>query len=229
MLTSALFITGLCLGSFITCMAERISSGHVLISRQRSQCPHCRHQLRFWQLLPLLGILLQRGRCLDCRATISIRSSLIELLCGVLLATSSTSFLLTLPLLLGYLVLIFNSLTDYLTFEVYPLTLLLPAGLGLWQQRPPLTISLYLVLILLVGLYLLARLTATFGLGDVDVLLMLVFIIPADTLLTCLAIAAIAAVAALVGFIIGNPRHRLPFVPFISWSFIMVTQLTGLA
>ncbi|WP_262352998.1 hypothetical protein [Lactiplantibacillus plantarum] len=113
---------------------------------------------------------------------------------------------MTLPLLIGYLVLIFNSLTDYLTFEVYPLTLLLPAGLGLWQQRPPLTISLYLVLALLVGLYLLARLTATFGLGDVDILLMLVFIIPADTLLTCLAIAA---VAALVGFIISAPTPSL--------------------
>ncbi|MDV0429418.1 prepilin peptidase [Lactiplantibacillus sp. DA1] len=226
MLTSTLFITGLCLGSFMTCMAERISSGHALTSRQRSQCPHCQHQLRFWQLIPLLGILLQRGRCHDCRARISIRSSLIELLCGGLLAFSSMSFPLTLPLLIGYLVLIFNSLTDYLTFEVYPLTLFLPAGIGLWQQRPPLTISLFLVLALLAGLYLLARLTATFGLGDVDILLMLVFIIPADTLLTCLAIAAIAA---LVGFIISPPRHRLPFVPFISWSVIMVTQLTGLA
>ena len=226
MLTSSLFILGLCLGSFVTCMAERISSGHTLISTQRSLCPHCRHQLRFWQLIPLLGILLQRGRCYDCHAPIPLRSSLIELLCGGLLASSGASFSLTLPLLMGYLVLIFNSLTDYLTFEVYPLTLILPAGLGLWQQRPPLTLSLYLVRGLLVGLYLLARLTATFGLGDVDILLMLVFIIPAETLLTCLAIAA---VAALVGFIISAPRHRLPFVPFISWSFIMVTQLTGLA
>ena len=168
MLTSSLFIIGLCLGSFVTCMAERISNGHILISTQRSRCPHCRHQLRFWQLIPLLGILLQRGQCYDCRTPISLRSSLIELLCGSLLASSSASLSLTLPLLIGYLVLIFNSLTDYLTFEVYPLTLLLPAGLGLWQQRPPLTISLYLVLALLVGLYLLARLTATFGLGDVD-------------------------------------------------------------
>ena len=226
MLTSSLFITGLCLGSFITCMAEHVSNGQALIGRQRSQCPYCCHQLRFWQLMPLLGILLQRGRCYDCQQPISIRSSLIELLCGALLAASSPSFSLTLPLIVGYLVLIFNSLTDYLTFEVYPLTLLLPAGLGLWQQRPLLTISLYLVMALLMGLYLLARLTPTFGLGDVDVLLMLVFIIPADTLLTCLAIAA---VAALVGFIISSPRHRLPFVPFISWSFIMVTQLTGLA
>ncbi|MCG0731247.1 prepilin peptidase [Lactiplantibacillus plantarum] len=174
MLTSSLFIIGLCLGSFVTCMAERISSGHILISTQRSRCPHCRHQLRFWQLIPLLGILLQRGQCYDCRTPISLRSSLIELLCGGLLVSSSASLSLTLPLLISYLVLIFNSLTDYLTFEVYPLTLLLPA----------------------------------------------------DTLLACLAIAA---VAALVGFIISAPRHRLPFVPFISWSFIMVTQLTGLA
>lgn len=106
MLTSSLFIIGLCLGSFVTCMAERISNGHILISTQRSRCPHCRHQLRFWQLIPLLGILLQRGQCYDCRTPISLRSSLIELLCGSLLASSSASLSLTLPLLIGYLVLI---------------------------------------------------------------------------------------------------------------------------
>ncbi|MCT6652048.1 MULTISPECIES: prepilin peptidase [Lactiplantibacillus] len=87
-------------------MAERISNGHILISTQRSRCPHCRHQLRFWQLIPLLGILLQRGQCYDCRTPISLRSSLIELLCGSLLASSSASLSLTLPLLIGYLVLI---------------------------------------------------------------------------------------------------------------------------
>ncbi|MBP5845517.1 prepilin peptidase, partial [Lactiplantibacillus plantarum] len=100
MLTSSLFIIGLCLGSFVTCMAERISSGHILISTPRSRCPHCRHQLRFWQLIPLLGILLQRGQCYDCRTPISLRSSLIELLCGGLLVSSSASLSLTLPLLI---------------------------------------------------------------------------------------------------------------------------------
>ncbi|WP_261975789.1 prepilin peptidase [Lactiplantibacillus plantarum] len=45
-------------------MAERISNGHILISTQRSRCPHCRHQLRFWQLIPLLGISASTGAML---------------------------------------------------------------------------------------------------------------------------------------------------------------------
>lgn len=224
MLTLFHFILGLCLGSFIVCTAERLSSNQPVWGTQRSICPNCQHQLRAWQLIPLLGVLLQRGRCHDCQQPIPLQSSLVERLCGVLVATSPGPLTTALPLIIGYLVLIFNSLTDYLNYNVYPLTLITPAVLGLWQQRPNLDIGFYILLVLIVTLYLLARLTPTFGLGDVDVLLMLGCLATANAILTSLALAS---TAALVFFILGSSKRRLPFVPFISWGFILVTQLVG--
>lgn len=224
MLTLFHFILGLCLGSFITCTAERLSSHQPVWGTQRSICPNCRHQLRAWQLIPLLGVLLQRGRCHDCQQPIPLQSSLVEGLCGVLVATSTGPLTTALPLIIGYLVLIFNSLTDYLNYDVYPLTLILPAGLGLWQERPTFDIGLYILLVLIIALYLLARLTPTFGLGDVDILLMLGCLATANAVLTSLALAS---TAALIFFILGSSKRRLPFVPFISWGFILVTQLIG--
>ncbi len=54
----------------------------------RSRCPHCRHPLRIIDNLPLLGFLLNRGRCHHCGEAISWRYPLLELLAmGVAVST----------------------------------------------------------------------------------------------------------------------------------------------
>lgn len=50
----------------------------------RSACPHCGHQIRAWENIPLLSWIGLRGRCSQCRAAISPRYPLVELLCGVM-------------------------------------------------------------------------------------------------------------------------------------------------
>lgn len=48
-----------------------------------SHCPACGHAIRPWHNIPVLGYLLLRGRCHDCRAPIAIRYPLIELFTGL--------------------------------------------------------------------------------------------------------------------------------------------------
>lgn len=50
----------------------------------RSRCPHCGHQLRWHENLPLLGWLRLGGKCASCKAPISFRYPFIELLTGLL-------------------------------------------------------------------------------------------------------------------------------------------------
>ncbi len=45
---------------------------------ERSQCPHCHHQLSAWDNIPLLSYALLHGRCRSCRQAISWRYPLIE-------------------------------------------------------------------------------------------------------------------------------------------------------
>ena len=52
----------------------------------RSACPRCHAPIAAWHNIPVLSWLLLRGRCASCRARISVRYPLIELLCGVLSA-----------------------------------------------------------------------------------------------------------------------------------------------
>lgn len=51
-----------------------------------SHCPHCDHEIRPWENIPLVSWLALRGRCSSCRAPISRRYPLVELLCGLLSA-----------------------------------------------------------------------------------------------------------------------------------------------
>jgi leader peptidase (prepilin peptidase)/N-methyltransferase len=51
-----------------------------------SQCPHCGHEIRPWENIPLFSYLFLRGKCSSCKAPISLRYPAVELACGVLSA-----------------------------------------------------------------------------------------------------------------------------------------------
>ena len=51
---------------------------------ERSHCPHCGHQLAWYENIPVLSWLALRGRCRSCKAPISIQYPLVELLTAVL-------------------------------------------------------------------------------------------------------------------------------------------------
>ncbi len=56
------------------------------LSRPRSRCSACGHQLAWHENIPLLGWLLLRGKCSACGTKISARYPLVELATGVLFA-----------------------------------------------------------------------------------------------------------------------------------------------
>nr|MBO2512193.1 prepilin peptidase [Gammaproteobacteria bacterium] len=51
-----------------------------------SRCPHCSHEIRPWENIPLLSYLLLRGKCSACKQPIGLRYPLVELACGLLSA-----------------------------------------------------------------------------------------------------------------------------------------------
>ena len=76
------FISGLCIGSFLNCIIYRLEQKKSL--KGRSFCPHCKHKL-FWQdLFPVFSFLFLKGRCRYCHKKISIQYPLVELITGIL-------------------------------------------------------------------------------------------------------------------------------------------------
>ncbi|MEU4694314.1 prepilin peptidase [Actinoplanes sp. NPDC023714] len=70
-------VLGLAVGSFLNVVIYRVPRGESLV-RPGSHCPHCGNPVRNRHNVPVLGWLMLRGRCADCRAPISARYPLVE-------------------------------------------------------------------------------------------------------------------------------------------------------
>ncbi len=75
-----LFLFGASIGSFLNVVIYRCPRGMTLLGH--SMCPVCRYPIRPQHNLPVLGWLLLRGRCRDCRLPISVRYPLVETVVG---------------------------------------------------------------------------------------------------------------------------------------------------
>jgi len=50
----------------------------------RSRCPHCGHQIRWFENIPVVSYAALGGKCASCKAPISVRYPLVELITGAL-------------------------------------------------------------------------------------------------------------------------------------------------
>lgn len=113
MFISSAFILGLLVGSFLNVVIHRLplimqrewteqchelSGSAVLpaekftLSKPRSHCPHCGHAITSLENIPLVSYLFLKGRCHGCKAPISKRYPLVELLTATISALVAWHF-----------------------------------------------------------------------------------------------------------------------------------------
>jgi leader peptidase (prepilin peptidase)/N-methyltransferase len=97
-LALAIFALGLAFGSFLNVCIYRLPRGLSVI-HPGSACPKCEHPIRFYDNVPILSWLILRARCRHCKAPISPRYLVVELLTGTLFLTCYAYFGLTLATL----------------------------------------------------------------------------------------------------------------------------------
>src|SRR3989344_4279682 len=96
------FIFGAIIGSFLNVLILRLHTGRTLGGR--SFCFSCQSQLRWYELIPIVSFLFQRGHCRSCYASISFQYPLVEFTSAVLAVTLVYYFGLTLSALVLFLV-----------------------------------------------------------------------------------------------------------------------------
>ena len=79
-----IFFLGISVGSFLNCVIYRLEK-EKSFTRGRSFCPHCKHQLSWQDLIPLLSFIFLRGKCRYCQKAISWQYPLVEIATGALL------------------------------------------------------------------------------------------------------------------------------------------------
>ncbi|MCM3116747.1 prepilin peptidase [Neobacillus sp. MER 74] len=90
---SYFLLLGLILGSFYNVVGLRVPLKKSIVT-PRSSCGKCGHQLKPYELIPVISYLLQGGKCRGCKLRISPIYPIFELLTGLLFMTA--------PLVIGW-------------------------------------------------------------------------------------------------------------------------------
>jgi leader peptidase (prepilin peptidase)/N-methyltransferase len=226
----ALFLIGLCIGSFLNVCIYRIPLGQS-IAHPPSRCMGCGQALRWYHNVPVVSWVLLRGRCAFCGTGVSARYPAVELLTGVVFALHAFVFepgpllLVRLAFAAVLIVLAFidvdhRILPDSMTLTGIPLGVLasvwLPPG---WRDS---LIGVALgggVLWLIAEAYYRWRRVEGMGMGDVKMLAMIGAVLGWRAVIVTLVLSSCAG--ALVGVLMMSrtsegARYALPFGTFLS-------------
>ena len=214
-----------CCSSFTVLCAKRTGCGQTPWSPARSYCDHCRHPLCWWQLIPLLGFIIQGGKCAFCHQRISPYESICEFSCGLftwLLATPAIFHSLMAVVAIQTLLFIFTC--DYFFQCLYPLSL---TGLFSLTFLIPVQLTSAAVdaAISLGFIALLAFFAIKLRwLGSGDVLYIGIITLLFGAYHTALIIL-LACCIILSAFLLTKRPARLPFLPALCFSTLLILTI----
>lgn len=230
-----LFIIGLIFGSFVNAWVWRTSKD-ISIAKGRSMCPQCKHELAWYDLLPLVSYLTLKGKCRYCHKTISAQYPLVELATGVLFALlycviqPNTSYqLVQFGLLLAISVLLAAALVYDAKYMELPEKYMLPAvvlgvaSLGLkglqfgWPSLTNQLIGLALVVLAYIALWYFSK-GKWLGSGDIRIVAVMgLLLVPAQLIVGLFVAYLVGAIYAV--YVLRRAKNkkgiRVPFGPFL--------------
>ena len=127
------FITGLCIGSFLNVVILRGLSNESIVFPP-SKCPKCQHALKWWHNIPLLSYILLKGKCYFCHEKISPQYFVVEFITGILFTALFFKFGISLKLLLMFAIFslfIVMAVTDFKEKIIFDMHAFILAGFGI--------------------------------------------------------------------------------------------------
>ncbi len=212
-------ITGSVIASFVNVM--------VLRSRQKedylfshSRCRDCGHQLNYLDMLPILGFIIRKGKCHYCGCRIPLRYPLIEIM-GACLGFISNS-VLEMVMLMDLLAIALYDRDNMIIKDSY-LAVLLMCGLFTVDIRY-LNNHLLGSVVISLPMYLMARLTEGFGMGDVKLMAVAGGILGWERCLLGFVLRCLSGSVVSIVLLIGQKaglKDRIPFGPFLVMGIVI--------
>ena len=234
----AVFIFGLCIGSFMNVCIYRLPNAQSISDPPRSVCPHCGGAIKFYDNIPILSYLWIKGRCRHCNNSISLRYPLVELISGLFALCAFLQFGLTLEALIYY---VFIASLIVVTFididhQIIPNVITLP-GIPIFFLATfaiPKITYLESILGLLIGggalylvgwAYYLIKKEEGMGGGDIKLLAMIGALLGWKgvffTIFVGSALGTFSGMIMILYTRLMNMKLRIPFGPFLSIGAIV--------
>ena len=227
-----IFIFGLAIGSFLNVVIYRLKTNEsILIGR--SHCPKCGAILKWYDLIPVLSFLIQKGECRYCQKKISFQYPLVEIITGLLFVLILSKFgfdlLITYYLLLitCFLIVIFvYDLRHYLILDkiVFPAIIIIL----FYQVFIGNFLNTFLSALLAGGFFLSLVIVSKgkwMGMGDVKFAILMGLILGWPNILLALFLSFLSG--AIIGIILiffgkKGLKSQIPVGPFLTISTIFI-------
>lgn len=209
----------------------------ITLSTPASHCPHCAHKIKWYENIPLVSWMILRGRCSDCKAAISLRYPIVELVTALLsclvvyhfgVSAAGLSALVLVWTLIALTGIDFDTqlLPDRLTFPL--------AGLGLainsqgWFVSP--TQSIWGLLLGFLSLWVVVKvfylITKKHGMGQGDFKLLAVLGAWLGPMMLPLVILLSSLLGSIVGIILMKKQGESK--PFAFGPYIAIAGIVAL-
>lgn len=244
------FIIGAILGSFYLVIGTRLPLKENVITG-RSRCDHCKNELKWYELIPIISYVIQLGKCRNCGKKISKEHLVMELVTGILFLIGYLYFGISLKLgtfliIISVALIIFVSDFKYMIILDSPLVIgsvliiiIRYFELGLKNTVFSIIygVALFLVmyLIKIIGDKIYKR--ESLGGGDIKLCFLIGLTLGYPGLgfrlsLISLVFAAFLALPYAIATLYLNKKNELPFGPFLISSmiimFVFIEKFTNL-
>lgn len=221
-----LFILGTAIASFLNATLYRIEKKYKYpeIIKKGSHCEKCKHKLKWWELIPILGYILIKGKCSKCKQKVNIYYPLSELFLGT---TFLLFYLNNVPWYMWILVLFLFVLSSFDVKEravyknlIHTFLILCLLFFVLFSFNP---FNIFLPVIFFFLFLVLNIIKKSFGLGDILILLGLGILLTWQQYLVMfwfgILIALLYSLVLLVKDKVSIKKTKVPMIPFFTVSF----------
>jgi leader peptidase (prepilin peptidase)/N-methyltransferase len=241
------FILGTVVGSFLNVVILRLKKNESIL-KKRSYCPNCKKKLTWYELIPLVSFLIQKGKCRKCEKKISFQYPLVEFFTGLiflLIAVYYFGFTLYGLINLVYLLVVscflivifvydlkYYLVADKIVYSAIIIALLYDIYLTIVSKELWILTTSIAIALSVGGFFLLLVLVSKerwMGMGDVKIgILMGLFFGPFQFLTAFILAFASGALVSIVLLILKkkNLKSEIPFGPFLTGA-TFITVLWG--
>lgn len=229
------FILGTIMGSFYLVLGTRLPKGEDIV-KSRSRCDNCKKILKWYNLIPLVSFIVQKGKCSNCGQKISSEHFFAEIFTGLLFLLTSIYFPFGYDYLVGLIivsmmVIIFISDFKYMIILDSPLVVsvvliiilkLIYFGFKTTVYSIISGLILFLIMLLIEKLGNLILKKDSLGGGDIKFAFLMGLTLDIKLGIVALVLSTFLALPYAVASVKIMKSHEFPYGPFLAGALFIV-------